>query len=172
MDEKTHARLVALSTDDGLLEALRSAMRPGTRAWTIELPPGTPILTANHRNNRYAAQRRINELQEAAIHLARAHRLPEIPRAVVLVTYAPPPRLKRDRHPFASERIEDSENLQPTAKALVDGFRKAGVFPHGDSRKYVGWVNCVVLPGSHPRGQVTVHITEVAGEAPELPAPP
>jgi hypothetical protein len=132
----------------------------GPRTWTIELPAGTPILTANHRMNRYAAQRRINDLQDVAIQLALLHQLPAIGYATVLAQYNPPPRRMKDRHPLASDRIEDSENLQPTAKALVDGLRKAGVWP-SDSRKYVRHVTCEVLPETHPRGQVTVTITEV-----------
>lgn len=131
------------------------------RTWTVDLPAGTPILSANHRMNRYAAQRRINALQGVAIQLARQNKLPAIAHATVLVTYEPPPRLKRDRHPLASERIEDSENLQPTAKALVDGLVKAGVFPAGDSRKRVAWVNCVLMPETHPCGLVRLTITEV-----------
>ena len=136
---------------------------PGSqpRSWTIELPPGTPILTANDRLNRYAAQREINRLKGVAIQVARRARLPAISRAAVLLTYAPPPRLVRYRHPLASQRIEDSENLQPTAKALVDGLVKAGVFPAGDSRKHVAWVNCVLLPEVHLRGLLTLIITEI-----------
>ena len=130
------------------------------RSWTIELPAGTPILTANHRMHRMAAGARTKALRGVAFQLARAARLPELERAEILVRYLPPPRLKRDRHPLASERIEDSENLQPTAKALVDGIVQAGVLP-SDSRKYVRHVICEVLPGTHPRGQVTVTITEV-----------
>lgn len=131
------------------------------RTWTVELPPGTEILSANHRMNRYAAQRRINALQGVAIQLATKYKLPAIAHATVLVTYEPPPRLTKDRHPLASQRIEDSENLQPTAKALVDGLVKAGVFPAGDSRKRIDWVTCVLLPETHPRGLVRLTITEV-----------
>ena len=139
--------------------ATEGEARPG-RSWTLELPPGTPILTANHRLNRYVAQAQINALQAVAIQLARTHRLPPIGYAEVLAEYNPPPRRRKDRHPLASERIEDSDNLQPTAKALVDGLRKAGVWP-SDSRKWVRHVVCEVLPQTHPRGQVRLTITEV-----------
>jgi crossover junction endodeoxyribonuclease RusA len=131
------------------------------RTWTIELEPGTPILTANHRKHRYAAGARTKQLRAVAYQLANAMRLPVIEQAEILVQYNPPPRLKRDRHPLASERIEDSENLQPTAKALVDGIVQAGVLA-SDSRRYVRHVVCEMLPETHPRGLVTVHITEVA----------
>jgi crossover junction endodeoxyribonuclease RusA len=129
------------------------------RTWTLELPPGTPILSANHRMHRYAAARRIKELNAAAILLTRVAKLPVIGRATVLVLYLPPPRLKRDRHPLASDRIEDSENLAPTSKAVVDGLVRGGVFA-SDSRKYVPRVAYEVLAETHPRGLVRIVITE------------
>ena len=132
------------------------------RTWTLEFPAGMAILTANHRMHRYAAARRIRELNDAAIKLARVKKLPPIGRADIVVEYLPPPRLRKDRHPLASDRIEDSENLQPTAKALVDGLVRAGVF-RNDSRRYVRRVPCEVLEQTHPRGLVRVRITEVTG---------
>jgi hypothetical protein len=133
----------------------------GPRTWTIALEPGTPILTANHRMSRYPAAARIKYLRRLAAELARQAKIPRLEYADILVTYASPPRLKRDRHPLASDRIEDHQNLQPTAKALVDGIADAKVFV-SDSRKHVGPVPCQLLDETHPRGQVTMHITEVA----------
>lgn len=130
------------------------------RSWVIELPPGTPILTANDRLNRYAANRQVRDLKRLMITLTALHRVPPVDGAVIVVEYQPPPRLKKHRHPLASARIEDNDNLAPTAKALVDGLVKAGVLV-GDSRKRVT-SSTRLLADTHPRGQVRVHITEAA----------
>lgn len=131
------------------------------RTWTLELPAGTPILTANHRMNRYAANTRIKDLKKAITDMAMVQRLPVIGRCDVLVEYLPPPRRRRDRHPFASERIEDGDNLYPTSKALVDGLAACGTFGGADSRRRVPQSTCRVLPQTHPRGLVRIHLTEV-----------
>ncbi len=131
------------------------------RTWVLEFPAGMELLTANNRLSRYPKARVTKALREQGWGAAMRHRLPRIECATIHVTYLPPPRRRKDRHPFASERIEDSENLAPTGKHLVDGIVDAGVFA-SDSRKHVRRVTCELLPGSCPRGQVTLHITEVA----------
>ena len=130
------------------------------RTWVIELPPGTEIRTANDRGNVYALNAVTQALKTLMVDLVtKIHKLPRIERAYIVVEYQPPPKRKQDRHPLASKRIEDQDNLAPTAKALVDGLVKAGVLP-GDSRKRVR-SELRLLAETHPRGLVRVRITEV-----------
>ena len=66
----------------------------------IELPAGEPILTANHRLNKYAANRRTQDLKQLMIRLCRdVHRIPRLDHATIAVEYMAPPRRKADRHP-------------------------------------------------------------------------
>jgi hypothetical protein len=134
------------------------------RTWVLEFEPGMPILTANNRKSRYPKAKAVRGLSDRAVWKALEKRLPQIEYANILVTYQPPPRRLRDRHPFASERIEDAENLGPTSKALIDGLVRAGAFA-SDSRKHIRRVSYELLPGTHPRGQVTMRITEIPREA-------
>jgi hypothetical protein len=138
------------------------------RTWTLEFEPGMPILTSNSRLSRYPKAALIKDLGNRAFWKAAEARLPCIEYADVLVQYQPPPRRLRDRHPFASERVEDSGALAPTGKALIDGLTQAGVFgangKKSDSRKHVRRELYELLPGTHPRGQVTVRITEIPRE--------
>jgi hypothetical protein len=134
----------------------------GQRTWALEFPAGMELLTGNNRLSRYPKARVVKALREQGWGAAVSNRLPPIERADIHVTYLPPPRLRKDRHPFASARIEDSENLAPTGKALIDGIAQAGTFGGGDSRKHVRRVTYELLPGTCPRGQVTLHITEVS----------
>jgi hypothetical protein len=118
------------------------------------------ILTGNNRLSRYPKARLVKELRQQGWAAAKRLKLPRIERAEIRVTYLPPPRRVQDRHPLASARIEDGENLAPTSKALIDGIVSAGVFA-SDSRKHVRRVSNELLEGTDPRGQVCVHITEV-----------
>jgi hypothetical protein len=116
----------------------------------LELPPGTPILSANHRMDRYARNRRTQELKDKITAIIRCRReLPPIGRADITVEYLSPPRLKRLRHPFASDCISDSDNIAPTGKALADGIVACGIFP-SDSKRYVRSVRYVLSEETHP----------------------
>jgi hypothetical protein len=131
------------------------------RTWTIELPPGTPIISGNNRLDRYAKNRRTQELKDKAGAIARCRvQIPPLRRADITVTYLSPPRLRRLRHPLASDAISDSDNLAPTGKALVDGIVACGIFP-SDSKRYVRRVTYELAEETHPRGLLRVHITEV-----------
>ncbi len=134
------------------------------RTWIIELPPGTTVLTANDRMNRYAANKVRQPLRLAVALKARQQKIPALERIQVVVEYTPPPRLKKDRHPLASSRIEDEDNLAPTAKTCVDGLVLAKVLP-GDSVKRVR-SQCHLLTSTCPMGQLRIIITEVTGELP------
>ncbi len=132
------------------------------RTWVIELPPGTPVLTANDRMHRYATNTVIANLKNVISRLATQRRIPQLERAQVTLEYESPPRYRKDRHPLASKRVEDGDALFPTRKACVDGLVYAGVFPKGDSKlRVVGDATCRLLPYTHPRGLVRIIITEV-----------
>ena len=138
---------------------------PAPRTFTIELPPGTPILTGNSRLNRYERNRITQGLKNAVIVLARRDRIPPVGRCDITVEYATPPRRRKDRHPLAAEAITDADNIAPTAKACADGLTAAGVLPRGDASAHVRSVRCVLADETHPRGVVRVIIAETAGGA-------
>jgi hypothetical protein len=130
------------------------------RSWVIEMEPGTPIISANHRMNRYALNAQVQDLKDRiGKFIAYRDKVPPIGRADIVVEYISPPRRRKDRHPFASDCITDNDNLAPTAKALVDGIAAAGVVP-ADTKRYVT-SRCVLADETHPRGLLRVTITEV-----------
>lgn len=131
----------------------------GPRSWVIELPPGTVLLTSNHRLHRMQVHTVTQVLKGTAITLARKQGIPRLERATVLVSYLPPPRVKRLRHPLASARVEDPDALTPTSKALIDGLTQAGVWA-SDSRKHVLRVTHQLEDGTCPRGRLRLFITE------------
>jgi hypothetical protein len=133
---------------------------PEPRTWTIELPPSTVLLTSNHRLHRMEAHSVTQSLRDLGRTLARKQRIPRLERADIVLTYLPPPRRAKDRHPLASARVEDSGALTPTGKALIDGLKDAGVFAD-DNFRHVRRESYELLEGSCPRGQVLLHITEV-----------
>lgn len=138
------------------------------RSWVIELPPGTPILTANERASSWRAtmgrNKRTQELKAIVRRLAAdVAKVPALRVARVEVVYLNPPRLKKDRHPLASARIEDHDNLWPTWKATTDALVKAQVLADDNARRVMPPV--CRIGGMHPRGQVRIIITEVGGDA-------
>jgi crossover junction endodeoxyribonuclease RusA len=114
------------------------------------------VLTANNRMHYHAKARLTRILRETGVTMARSARLPRLERADITVEYLPP----AGRHPLASARIRDAENLAPTGKALIDGITQAGVFAD-DNIRHVRRVSFEFGPKSK-RGQVLLHITEVA----------
>ena len=132
------------------------------RTWTIELPPGTPILTANNRMGPFARNRRVQHIREVTGQILMCRRLPEpFPLAAVLVEYASPPARKADRHPLAAQAIRDADNIAPTAKACIDELVRAKVLPT-DARRCVRSVTYRLADQPHPRGVVRITLTEVA----------
>lgn len=136
----------------------------GLRTWTLTLPEGTPIISGNNRLHYHAKNRLTKDLHAKVADAVRR----QMPRGVhvagpvdITVEYASPPRLKRLRHPLASDCISDSDNIAPTGKACADGIVKAGLFP-SDSKKYVRRVTYILAEETHPRGLVRIHISEVA----------
>lgn len=130
------------------------------RTWTLAIPPGTVLRTSNDRLHPMAAHKVNKALRELGQQLARDQRIPRIERADVLTTYIPPPRLRRDRHPLASARVEDAGALAPTAKHLIDGCRDAGVWAD-DNFRHVRREIYQLIEGTCPRGRLKLHIIEV-----------
>ena len=129
------------------------------RTFTIEMPPGTALISANNRLDRYSRNDLTQDIKAKVAAIARG--IPPLGRSDVTVEYLSPPRLKRDRHPFASGVITDADNMAPTGKALVDGLVKCGVFPT-DTKRCVRQVTYRLAGETHPRGLLRVTITEVA----------
>ena len=129
------------------------------RSYTIELPPGTPIISGNNRLNRYAKNRRIKDLHRLIAQLTLRWQ-PITGPVDITVEYASPPLRKAKRHPLASECILDHDNLWPTYKACCDGLVRAGVLK-GDTKRYVGPGRVVIADETHPRGLLRVTISEV-----------
>lgn len=130
------------------------------------MPPGTPIISANSRMDRYSRNRLTQELKDkiGAIAACRMKlREQNLGRCDITVEYLSPPRLRRDRHPFASDAIADSDNLAPTGKALVDGLvKEARIWPD-DNKRWVRRVTYELAQETHYRGLLRVIITEVPG---------
>jgi Holliday junction resolvase RusA-like endonuclease len=139
-----------------------SAPVSGSRQWVIEIPPGTPIVGGNSRQDRWSRNARVQRLKEAAAVLAMKQRIQPLGQCDITVAYESPPRAKAKRHPLASDCITDSDNVAPTAKALVDGLVQAGLWA-SDGRKRVRKVTCELSAQVHPRGQLRITITELAG---------
>ena len=149
----------------GGAEALRG---PGSspRTWTLELPEGTTIISANNRLDRWTKNRLTKDLHAKvadAVKRQMPRPLPVIGLADITVKYVSPPRLRRLRHPLASDCISDSENIAPTGKALIDGLVKEAHLWPSDSKKYVRKVTYILAKETHPRGLIRIHITEVTG---------
>ena len=111
----------------------------------------------------HARNRRVKDLYKVIADLAMVHRLPCLGPVEITTTYYSPPRLKRQRHPLASQCITDHDGIAPTAKALIDGLVACGVLP-GDTKRWVRSGRNILADQTHPRGQVVLTITEVTGE--------
>jgi hypothetical protein len=107
------------------VEAGTDAGQP--RTWTLELPPGTQLLTLNQRMHRMVAARLTRTLRETAGWLARAQHIPRLEAAWIVCELTVPDRRRRD-----------PGNWMPTAKACVDGLVDAGVLDDDDFSRVRG----------------------------------
>lgn len=146
------------------------ASMPDPRTYVLELPAGTPILTANQSLHFHDRSDRVEALAAVVTQLVRSQRPPPFAGQVdVLVEYASPPHRKADRHPLSSQEVKDAENIAPTSKAAIDALVRAGVLVN-DSRKWVRQVTYRLAAVKHPRGLVRITITEVVEDAAQEPA--
>ena len=116
--------------------------------YTIELPAGLELLSANGREH-WARRNRITQsLKKAAWAMALQARTPRLERADITITYQPPDRRRRD-----------PDNLAPSGKACIDGIVLAGVLPD-DNSAHVAAVH-YTIGAIYPRGRVVLHVREV-----------
>jgi Holliday junction resolvase RusA-like endonuclease len=91
---------------------------PDSRTWTIKLPPGTKLLTANmltaHWSKNHAT---IRNLRRMADQLARNQRIPVLVKVKIRATYHPPDNRRRD----------STQNYFPSIKAAIDGLVDARI---------------------------------------------
>lgn len=138
---------------------------PDPRTYTLELPAGTPILTANQSLHFHDRSDRVEALAAVVTRLVRAQRPPPFTGQVdVLVEYWSPPHRKADRHPLSSQEVKDAENIAPTSKAAIDALVRSGVLVN-DSRKWVRQVTYRIAAEHHPRGLIRITITEVGEDS-------
>lgn len=116
--------------------------------WTVELPPGLPLLNANGRMHWRIRHERTKAIRTAAWAAARQANVPRLERAQVICEYRPPDRRRRDVH-----------NLFGSAKAAVDGLVDARVLPDDSDEHLVG--PDMRIGGVTPKGQLVLHITEL-----------
>jgi len=120
--------------------------------YTVALPAGYDLLSANDRHDFRAKARIVKQIRADAALMARAHRLPKLERVRVTAVLHP-----RDR------RHQDSDNVQPTVKACIDGIVVAGYLP-GDDERYV--LSTTYTLGEPVKGsQLVLHFTAVGGAA-------
>ena len=130
---------------------LRSEVLTVTRQWTIELPPGTQLLSANGREHWRHRAEVTAALRQAAGWLAYAQKIPRLDRAHVLAVYHPPDRRRRD-----------PANLYPSVKACVDGLTDAGAWADDDAAHVAG--PDMRLGDVWPGGRLVLTITELQEE--------
>ena len=101
-----------------------SQTQPTVRTWTFWLPISAP-LSLNSRQHWRRKAKDVAAVRQAACMLAKAARIPALPRIAVELHYAP-----RDR------RRRDVINLVATLKPTEDGIVDAGIVPD-DTAQYV-----------------------------------
>jgi crossover junction endodeoxyribonuclease RusA len=128
----------------------------GPACFTIELPPGLVLLTANERPHWSRRAAVTGGIRVAAATLARAAQIPAAEQAWITVVLHPHNRRRLDPH-----------NWGPSAKAAIDGLVDAGILPDDDWRHLLAVT--FLLGPTRPARQLSLHITPVAAHhaAPE-----
>jgi Holliday junction resolvase RusA-like endonuclease len=126
---------------------------PSSRSWTITLPAGTKLLSANELRqvkhwSHYSGT--IRNLRREANVLACKARIPKNLQQV---------KIKAIFHPPDNRRRDSTQNLFPSVKAAIDGLVDAGVIKD-DNDKIV--VSLEMVRGENvKRGQLVLEIIEV-----------
>lgn len=121
----------------------------GPACFTIELPPGLVLLTANERPHWSRRASVAGGIRVAAATLARAAQIPASEQAWITVVL----------HPHNGRRL-DPHNWGPSAKAAIDGLVDAGILPDDDWRHLLAVT--FLLGPTRPARQLSLHITPVA----------
>lgn len=124
--------------------------RPG-RDWTLHLPFEKPP-NLNDRGHRMAQYRIARLWCDAAITLARQHRIPTLDYFGATLHYAP--RLNR---------VRDPENLTAAVKPLIDGLVRAGVAA-GDDPRYYRPATPVIHPATGQPDRLWLIVREIHRE--------
>jgi crossover junction endodeoxyribonuclease RusA len=129
----------------------------GGRTWSLALPAGVPLLTANQRHHWAVRNRVTGELRGHAWAAAQRAGVPRLDVVVVVGEYQPPDRRKRD-----------GENWAPSVKACIDGLRDLRAYGRvvqqrvlaDDDAGHVLAAPCVIGPVVYPGGRLILHVTE------------
>lgn len=95
--------------------------------WRIDIPRGTPLLTANQRLHHFERAKRTKNLRETTCWLARHQGIPPLGQVYLVGEYVAPDKRRRDPN-----------NWQPTAKACCDGIVDANVVIDDDHEHVTG----------------------------------
>lgn len=135
----------------GAVQPRPAGDRTTGRTWTIAMPAGQTLLTANQRMHWSKRARITKQLRSDAFLMAKYAKIPALERAQVVCVYEPPP----------VRGVKDVGNLAPSAKALVDGaICDAGVLPD-DSDAYMVGPDMRRGRQPHPGGRLLLIITEL-----------
>lgn len=109
-----------------------------SRTFTIELPPGLPLLNANRRVHHHIRAERTRTLRAAAVEAVAGHQ-----ELMAALAAAKPGPLYERAHVLgilrpASARRHDPANWYPSFKAAVDGLVDAGLLDDDDHTRLVG----------------------------------
>lgn len=120
------------------------------RTFTIALPAGLEMLSLNDRLHWRERHKRGEVIRNAACWAARMAKVPQLPRAGVVIEYQPPDR-----------RHRDADNPIAAAKAAIDGLVIARCLPDDECPRYVTGIYCTIGE-PHPKGRLVLHLTEAA----------
>ncbi len=140
--------------------AVTGPVPSGGTTWTIELPPGLKLLSANGREHYMARHRIYQEIKKAAWAMTVKARIPRLGRVEIQGIYDPPDR-----------RHRDADNLAASLKAVIDGIVASGrIGPGvparpglGDDSRYVAAVSMTIGEQVYPQGRLRILIHEVTG---------
>ena len=118
------------------------------RAWTLEFPPGLPLLSLNGRLHWSERSRRNAAWKKAAWALAAAAHVPPLGRVTIAAEYQPPDRRRRD-----------ADNVMLAVKSCIDGIVATGALA-GDDSRFVAGVSCRIGE-RYPKGRLVLVITEL-----------
>ncbi|HEY5985988.1 MAG TPA: hypothetical protein VIV12_06315 [Streptosporangiaceae bacterium] len=148
--DRTGVPLPAATAHNAGAGSLGEELPAPVRTWTVELPAGQELLSANDRAHGYERRHRLNtEWINMATVMVRKRGVPRLQRATVTAEYRMPDRKRRD-----------IDNLAPTVKACIDGIIAAGVL-RDDSWLYLPELRIVMTDAREWPGRLVLHITEL-----------
>lgn len=122
--------------------------------WTLVLPYTAPPLSLNRRLH-WAAEKRVkDDLRDAVILLAKAHKVYRCQRIAVELHWRP-----------ANNRKRDEDNLTATHKVCQDALVKAGCVPDDTPEFVEGRFPVLHSPVAGSPGQVWLLVTDLSETA-------